>query len=206
MQIMVPSFRPWLIDGLRKSIGTDKRYELIHVDGTGTPSCAWLWNQCVVRCESEEVVICADKVRPTAQDVDVILNRLEQGYGLVCMYGFKFFAFSKQLLRSIGMFDERYLGGYYEDYDIVLRMYESNIGYLESWEVPCLKMGSSWRDKGSRRHWLSKWERTDRGFVRKLPEEVYDYDLGPSIERKYLDRKVSSLEPRHGGTVLRTVI
>ena len=55
-----------------------------------------------------------------------MINLLESGFGLVMLYNAAFMGFSKQLVRKIGWWDERFLLGGWEERGWVWRMKTHN--------------------------------------------------------------------------------
>ena len=102
------SYRPHLATEIEKSISPET---FVYFDGTGYPSFSKLVNSVVAECPTEIVIIMSDKVRPTQNHVHELIAKLNQGYGFVGTYSYAFFGFRKDLMRRIGMFDERYVGG-----------------------------------------------------------------------------------------------
>jgi hypothetical protein len=117
---------------------------IYHWDGTGYPSFSKLVNDCLTECPTEIFVFASDRVRPTSEDVYKMMNLIGQGYGLVAMYRFAFFGFCKELIRQVGYFDERYVGGGYEDADFWLRVWRRDIAIYESEEVEYKPGPSRW--------------------------------------------------------------
>jgi len=186
------------------------------VPGYDAPSFSWLVNQCILRAhpDAEVVIVCSDKARPGPQHVERLLSLLDDGYAFVGLHRFAFFGFRKDLIRQIGWFDERYVGGGYEDCDFLRRLKEANLAYYESEEVPLLALGSAWHQEKSLAHFNNKWRHEHlevRGgwrpsanappthefstCVRLLPEEQYDYDLGPDRGATYRPWRDSVLLP-----------
>ena len=201
----VISNKPHLFSTIEKSLAPEK---VNYFDGTGYPSFSKLVNECTAKADTEIVIIMSDKVLPTAADVQKTISLINQGYGLVGLYRFGFFGFKKELMRQIGMMDERFVGGGYEDDDFYIRLHEANIAMYITEEVTYSKSKSSWNYDRSRIHFLQKWIDTDnpqynpeakassKFIKRKLPEELYHYDLGPSINTKFLTSDHTVAQPR----------
>jgi len=191
----VISNKPQLFPNIEKSIFPEK---VNYFDGTGYPSFSKLVNVCTAAADNEIVIIMSDKMLLTAADVQKTVSLINQGYGLVGLYRFGFFGFKKQLMRQMGMMDERFVGGGYEDDDFYIRLQEANIAMYVTEEVEYSKSKSSWNYDRSRIHFLQKWIDTDnpkynpeakasKEFVkRKLAEDSYTYDLGPAISATFL--------------------
>lgn len=157
------------------------------VRGNQFPSCSKLWNECIARCPTERVIICNEKARPSAADIEKLNGLLDQGYGLAGLYLFGFFGFDKELIRRIGFFDERYVGGWYEDNDFCIRLWEADIAGYYSRESAYLQLPSSWEHDQATSHFKAKWRKlSPRGFKRILPEENYEYPLGDHMPREFL--------------------
>lgn len=167
--ILIPSCRPELAKEVELSLSP---LPVTHWDGTGYPSFSKLINDCIVHCPTEWVVICSDKVRPGPGHIDRMMALLDQGYAFVGLYSFACFAFPKELVRRIGYFDERFVGGECEDSDYMVRMREADLAYYLSKEVPYLPMASSWDNSLSRPHFIRKWGSIHMDEARRLlPEE-----------------------------------
>jgi hypothetical protein len=150
------------------------------VEGSGAPSCSAVWNRAVIDCPAETVIICNEKARPEREHIDRTLSLLAEGHALVGLYRFGFFGFHKDLIRCIGWFDERYLGGWYEDCDCIYRLCEADVSYWEEESVPYIQMPSSWHHDDAHAHWKAKWVWSD-GWIRLLGEEPqpeYDAAIG----------------------------
>ena len=167
---------------------------LCYFDGTGYPSFSKLVNDCVASCRTETVIIASDKVMPNQSHVQKTLHLLDRGYGMVALYRYAFFGFRKELFRQIGMFDERFQGGGFEDYDMTVRLIESNIAMYVTEEVPYSPGQSKWNYGAAYPHWTTKWKhhwKPELGAIpealeRTMPEEDYGHDLGPKKGTKFL--------------------
>jgi len=154
-------------------------------NGTGYPSYAKLINNCILSTKEEIVIIVNHKIRATSLDIFKMINLIHKKYGMVCMRNFYFYGFKKDLIRKIGFFDERFIGGACEDSDIVRRMIENNIGWYDSVEVPLIIQKTSWDQSKAYKFFYKKWK--DGGLERLLPDEKYDYNLGEYKGAKFLE-------------------
>lgn len=208
--IIIPSIRLELAKEAKKSL-----YPLdviIKYSETKAKSFSELINKCIVEAESEIVIICNDKARASKQHVLDMLDLIIKGYGIVGFYRFGFFGFKKELIRRIGFFDERFVGGGYEDWDMIRRIKEANIAYFEKDIIPYIDMPSTWayytniRFCPSAQHLKNKWGddyiKEKVKIKRLLKEELYNYDIGPSVNTDFLLWKESVL---HGWRKLRCV-
>lgn len=175
-------------------------------DGTNYPSFSKLINDCITSSKYETIIINNDKARPTPEAVEKILAMLKDGWGLVALYRFGFFGFKKDLIRKIGFFDERYVGGGYEDCDFVRRLKEADIGYYESEEIDYIYLPTSWNYETTniaRNHFLYKWKETCTSnseivITRQLAEEDYKYNIGPYQNTNFIEFEKSHLLPLSG--------
>lgn len=193
--IWVPSNRAWLAEKTKKCF---LPYDVKIFDGEGYESFSKLINHCIVRSTSEVVIIIADKVRGEAKDIVRLLELIDAGYGMVCLYLFAFFGFKKDLIRRVGWLDERYLSGGWEDADYLRRMKEANIGFYYEKEVSIVEMPSSWGycklngglnvESPAGKHYLTKWNEVGKeSFTRTMEEETYPYVLGEFQGSNFLD-------------------
>jgi predicted glycosyltransferase involved in capsule biosynthesis len=110
---------------------------------------------------------------------------LYKGFGVVCLRNFHFYGFKKDLIRKIGFFDERFVGGGFEDKDFGNRLLENDIALYESTESQEIYMATSWNNQTKAVNFFSKkWKETHTSWKRLLPDEKYDYDLGPMVNEK----------------------
>jgi hypothetical protein len=185
-KIYVISNKPHLFQNIKENIYPE---QIEFFNGENYPSFSKLVNDCVVQCPTETVIIMSDKVLPTSDNIRKILDLLENGYAFVALYRLACFGFKKELFRKIGMFDERFLGGGYEDDDFYIRLKESNVAVYITEEIEYQKSKSSWNYGLAAPHFVRKWgdkSKAEGIAVRNLDEENYNYDLGSSIPVKYL--------------------
>ena len=79
-------------------------------------------NEAIDESECEFMIFMNPKSIPCAEDLNLIIEKLASGYCFASIFGVAFCGFSKQLVREIGMFDERFVAGEFEDNDFLLRM------------------------------------------------------------------------------------
>ena len=151
-----------------------------------------LINDCITTSHTEYMIFINDRTTPYATDAKDMLALLESGYAAVTKYSVGFMAFSKELIRKIGFWDERYYGGGYEDDDFVLRLRLHNLAYYESlegtydmnWKSP-LQPEDGKECSKSEPYFYSKWYKTDNEIIRLIAEEEYE---------KYKDKLGNSRE------------
>lgn len=175
--------------------------KLTFFDGNGFPSFSKLVNAAIESAPTEIVIIMSYKVRPGPEHIYKILNLLNQGYGFVGLHEFRFFGVKKQLFRKIGLFDEGYATGGYEDDDLKIRMIENDIAFYLTIECPAIWKASTWDYNGSAPYFYSKWRceyypHTSKiqYIFRLIPESHQTtYNLGPEIPTEFLSHKQYSV-------------
>lgn len=180
---------------------------ITYFDGTGYSSYSKVVNAAIESAPTEVVILMTDKARPSPADVYKTLDLINQGYGFVGLHEFRFFGFKKQLFRQIGLFDEGYITGGYEDTDLKYRMIENDISFYLTNECPAVIRPSHWNYEGSRAYWESKWKVVYydqssyiKTLVRLKPEPTTNYDLGPDVPTEFLPyttHSVTNLEDVH---------
>jgi hypothetical protein len=153
------------------------------------PTYSQLINHSIVTSPTEWVILINDRCSPTSQEIDKMIGLLENGFSCVLLYNVGFMGFSKELIRKIGWWDERFIQGW-EDRDWVWRIQENNLALYESQES---KYDYSWRSplnhppgKCEEGHLHQKWNFKNKDFVEKnLAEEKYQHwDLFIGDNRK----------------------
>jgi len=151
------------------------------------PSYSQLINHSIATSPTEFIILLNDRVTPHLAQAEKIINHLENGFGCSLIYNVGYMGFSKELVRRIGWWDERFIGGGWEDRDWVFRMkmadialYESQEGtYDYSWKSPLqANKGCLYSDP----HWYKKYTLTNV-ILKNLPEDPYEHwnlFLGPT--------------------------
>lgn len=197
-EIVIISNRPQLCQEAQFCL---KDFNTRVFNGTNYPSFSKIINHSITSSPFEKIIICNDKARPTSETIEKILIMLEEGWGIVALYRFGFFGFKKDLIRKIGFFDERFIGGGYEDVDFARRLKEANIGYYESEEIDYIYLPTSWnyeKTNFARNQYFRKWKEEGNIITRQLSEEDYNYDIGPFQNTKFITFEKSVLLPYHG--------
>ena len=153
--------------------------EATYFDGTNYPSYAKLVNDAVKASPTEIVIIMGDKVRPTQDHIKKMISLICQGYAFVSLYNFALFGFKKELIRQIGYFDERFIGGGFEDVDFRLRMAEANVPTYIHMEVPYNSIYTTWKYEKTKKIFFEKWTIVEPYAIKNYPDVVYDGLLGP---------------------------
>jgi hypothetical protein len=79
-------------------------------------------NDAIDDTDSEFMIFCNPKTNFISEDIETILDKLSSGYCLATVVSFGLFGFSKELIRRIGMMDERFINGEWEDNDFAVRL------------------------------------------------------------------------------------
>jgi GT2 family glycosyltransferase len=163
------------------------------------PTYSQLINHSVVTSPTEWIIFINDRCSPTVEEVKKMLKLLENGFACVLLYTVGFMGFSKELIRKIGWWDERFIQGW-EDRDWVWRIQQNNFALYESQEST---YDYTWRSplnhppgKCEEGHLNKKWILSNSNYVFKnLPEEKYQHwDLFIGEERKYISESWMSWE------------
>lgn len=149
-----------------------------------------LINHSVASSPTEWVILINDRTIPTVEEVEKMINLLENGFACVLLYNVGFMGFSKELIRKIGWWDERFTHAGWEDRDWVWRISMNNLALYESQEST---YDRSWKTSltnssyDSTAHWYSKYDQTQDGVIYKnIPEENYQHwneCIGDSISK-----------------------
>lgn len=83
-----------------------------------------LINEAVVETSSEFMVFINPKTIVTPEDIKTIINDLCNGYAWSSVCSLGLWGTTKELFRRIGLMDERFIGGEYEDNDLAFRLKE----------------------------------------------------------------------------------
>lgn len=137
-------------------------------------------NETVCTSSTEFVILINDRVIPKVSEVLLIIELLEKGFAVSTCWSVAFMGISKELFRTIGWWDQRFLGGGFEDDDFVLRLRLSDLAYYESSVSEYDKsFKSHLRINGgdacslSGPHFYNKWRITHNEIKRIVLEEKY---------------------------------
>jgi hypothetical protein len=169
------------------------------------PSFSELVNTAINDSVHDTVILVNDKVIPKKGDLLRMLDLLQAGFGYVGLYSVGFCALTKGLIREIGWFDERYLGGGYEDDDFLLRMKLHDIAVFDSHECEYdyvtvrSKQSVTVPLSGSEPHFQAKWKFDNATVKRVISEETYHkYSLPESNHNTWLPWRASVLGYYYG--------
>ena len=137
-------------------------------------------NEAIASSPTEIMVFLNDRVIPKPSEVEHMLQLLDEGYAAASKYSDGYIANTKELIREIGWWDERYIGGGFEDDDFVLKLRLHNLAYYESeegeydqsWKSPLRPDGG---DKCAKSEpWFrEKWTYTPTEIRRVKADENY---------------------------------
>ena len=89
-------------------------------------------NELISDSKHEFMIFVSEKVNPTPEQAEDLINHLCSGFCWASKVAFGFFAMTKELYRNIGLLDERFIGSEWEDIDFLCRMYM--FGKAIKWE------------------------------------------------------------------------
>lgn len=157
--------------------------DLNFFNGLNYPSFSKLVNDAVMSVPDQFVTIISDRVRPTEKNIQILEEKLNEGYGFSSLYYFACFAVNKQIFKKTGFLDERFIRGGYEDFDFMIRMGMHKIPIFMREDVHYIPGETRWNKKISKLIWLAKWSFPPQiGWEipvigKHMNEEVYPYDL-----------------------------
>lgn len=143
---------------------------------------AQLWNQCIYAAPTDWVLVCNDDGVFQNGWLEWLLKQIGSGQFLqVNIMHYGGFCINKRMILRNGWFDERFMGGGFEDNDWQLRIYEGGLGgIVRPWSSDWTFMhhektndGNNWAD-GNVFHWMmEKWGKIDHWHLpafRRHPE------------------------------------
>lgn len=154
------------------------------------PSYSQLINHSIATSPTEFMLLLNDRTVPTVAEAEKIINHLENGFACSFIYNVGFMGFAKELVRTIGWWDERFLNGGWEDRDWVYRMkladlalYESLEGTYEThWKSPlqindqCARSSPHWHAKYDQGFKRDNWDNGNGAVIyKRLREEPYSH-------------------------------
>lgn len=138
-------------------------------------------NHTIATSPTEWVFLINDRTVPLPEHIEEQINQLENGFAWTTFWGAAFMGFSKELVRKIGWWDERFTLGGWEDRDWLWRLREANVAIYEG--LRC-EYGHTWKsplngppgDAESYPHWERKWNTSyyDK-VIKNIPEEQYPH-------------------------------
>jgi len=173
-------------------INSLKNFKVNFYNGSNARSFSHLLNSIINLTKDNDIVIfCSHKVRPVDDDIKFMVEKIIEGYGMVMLYKAACFAFRPEVFKRIGLFDERYEPGGYEDDDLYIRLVEGNIGIYEDKVVEYIPSASTWQQElieiegqqfkqpKTYLFHITKWKINSTECVRLLNEPPTCFNLGP---------------------------
>lgn len=167
--IYVASRRPNLVAELQVLV---PEAEHVFFDEHNSRCFSHIVNTLIARCPTEYMIFLSDKCRPLPGQLEKIKELMLTGdYGMVSLHRFGAFCLDKDLVRQIGVFDERYVRGGFEDDDYAIRIREGDVAIYISEEIPLLQLPSSFNYEVPYIHFKEKWAFQPRKIIRMQEEQ-----------------------------------
>ena len=122
-----------VVDNQMKALsGLEKKYDVywnkrIERYPYAYDSYSELINEAIVTSATEFFILVNDRVLPTVEQAEKMINQLESGFACAMQWNVGFMGMSKELIRRIGWWDQRYTNGGWEDRDWVFRLIGNNL-------------------------------------------------------------------------------
>lgn len=159
-------------------------------------------NETIDDTESEFMIFINPKTIVCAEDLEFLIGKLCEGNCFAALFGFAFFAITKELVRNIGMMDESFLGGENEDNDYLIRMRQ--FGKMVYWGEDWSKYGyykskcSPHRGCSSTIFW-KKWRwKNGKLISTKAPKNTKEISRRHSNSREDIRSSWKSFGESHG--------
>lgn len=142
-----------------------------------------MMNHAIATSKYEWMIFVNDRALITLKEAMRMIQHMREGYAASFMYNVGYMMLSKQLIRTIGWWDERFIGGGWEDRDFVFRLKQHNLALYESQDSnynygeaksPLQDINSKCRY--SQPHWDAKYDmQYSNLIIKNLPEEKYEH-------------------------------
>lgn len=169
-------------------------------------------NEMVVETDAEFMVFIAKKVVNISVDhILSIIDDLTSGFCFSSIVNFGFFGTTKELFRRIGLMDERFIYGEYEDYDFYLRIKQLNKAINARFEFDKYISYEHPMARGalSKSLFFNKWREIDNvvykidklSLEKQLPQKIknrhkdYLYQSWNSWEHSHKDHSIQHIFP-----------
>ena len=148
------------------------RLQFIHLKPESRYGLSKLWNICIKACPTQRIIMASWRPRPTPEHFEKIHKYLDDNYGMVALETLHFFARDKRLFGEMGMFDEGFLQGQFEDTDFFNRFYMNNIAMYVSNEIPEKPYPTMWSNGSiNKAYFDTKWKEDGNTLI-QFKEEV----------------------------------
>ena len=168
-------------------------------NGSNYPSFSLLVNDCVHQSPTETTIILCNRIAPSDENIQLMLQKLDEGFAFVALYDFRFFGIKKELFRQIGGLDEKFPGGF-EDDDFILRLIDNNLACYITQEAEYFWAPSTWAPSGQypgisyfQEKWISWPDAVNTTeMYKRLPDSFKQRDWGPRQPCEFLSCKEHS--------------
>jgi len=157
-------------------------YEIVL--GDKTKCFSELVNKCIGLCKTDIFIFCSHRVSPKLNDIIRLIDLINSGYGLVGLYRFAFFGIHRNVIEKVGLFDENFITGGWEDDDYRIRMHYKNIAIYEDHSVEYRAGPSTWSSITSFQHFNKKY--TINHINRTIQKNIEDKSI---VDDKNIETK-----------------
>ena len=138
-----------------------------------------LINHSMATCDTEWMILINDRSHPKPEEIKKMLNLLESGFACVMFWNVAYMGMSKELIRKIGWWDQKFIHGGWEDVDWIFRLRLANLAlyescesiYDQSWKSPLNFPWGGYRDV----YWKEKYEYREDAIYKLIKEEDYPH-------------------------------
>ena len=157
-----------------------------------------IWNICIKLCPTERIIMASWRPRPEPHHFEIIDTYLNSGFGMVALETLHFFALPKSVLFKLGLFDEGFISGQFEDTDFFNRFYMNDIAMYVSNEIVESSYPTMWPDGSANKIYFdSKWqEQKEINTLTQFKEEE-------NIKDRELYRKFNGIFKKFSESVLK---
>lgn len=155
-------------------------------------------NNCILMCKTEIFIYSSHRIILSEENINKIIKLINEGYGTVGLYHFAFFGCHMDLFKKIGLFDEHFIPGGYEDDDIQLRLMANNIAMYdeENENVGFMRHASTWVPDANKVYDSYKWFHIKYSFDYENKIIRRNYNDNNTIEsefKKFNESKMQKL-------------
>ena len=170
---------------LSKRVWQNSRHGLGHYT-----SFSRLVNHIVTTTEDEYLFFVNPKTHLSTEQLDSMLIDLQSGFAWTSRIAFGLWACHRQLFRVVGLMDERFLGGEYEDLDFGLRLKHHDIASSWVYRADLYNWGATsrwlWPRGIGQTVFDLKWEMNGAGQYRIQPAELKLWNYADGKDRRDL--------------------
>lgn len=164
-------------------------------------------NESVIITESEFMIFINPKSEVKPDDVYNIIDDLCDGYALSTVIAFGFWGCTKQLFNKVGLMDERFIGGEYEDDDFIIRLIENDLAICwnfveDNYDNSSPQIQTHTRGISAnifREKWnIDKQSKTIKRSINYLVEKGIKVFLEDDVTKSWKSFKDSKIKTNHG--------